>query len=136
MVRQRGRRRSLPLLACAIAAVCSSTYPQLRAAAPDPAGGTFELVARHSGKCLDITGVSVDDLARAIQWDCHGGANQQWTFQAAGDGYYVLTARHSGKALTVLGESIADGALVGQYTPMAERTSSGACSPRGAVITR
>ena len=78
--------------------------------------GSYELVARHSGKCLDITGVSVDDSALAIQWDCHGGPNQQWTFQATGDGYYVLIARHSGKALDVLGESLVNGAPVGQYT--------------------
>jgi hypothetical protein len=31
----------------------------------------------------------------------HGGANQQWSLQSTGDGYYKLIARHSGKALTV-----------------------------------
>jgi hypothetical protein len=33
----------------------------------------YEVVARHSGKCLDKSGWNV------IQWNCHGGDWQQWT---------------------------------------------------------
>ena len=54
-------RHSVLWLACAIAAAGGiATRLHLHAAAPDLAGGTFELVARHSGKCLDVSGASVD----------------------------------------------------------------------------
>jgi hypothetical protein len=33
----------------------------------------YELVARHSGKCLDKSGWNV------VQWNCHGGDWQQWS---------------------------------------------------------
>jgi Ricin-type beta-trefoil lectin domain-like len=33
----------------------------------------YEVVARHSGKCLDKSGWNV------IQWNCHGGDWQQWS---------------------------------------------------------
>ena len=38
----------------------------------------FEIVARHSGKCLDVYEWSLADGARVVQWDCHGGMNQLW----------------------------------------------------------
>ncbi|WP_214325292.1 RICIN domain-containing protein [Nonomuraea sediminis] len=34
--------------------------------------------ARHSGKCWDVYGFSQADDAPVYQWDCWGGANQQW----------------------------------------------------------
>jgi hypothetical protein len=33
----------------------------------------YEVVARHSGKCLDKSGWN------AVQWNCHGGDWQQWS---------------------------------------------------------
>jgi hypothetical protein len=36
-------------------------------------------VARHSGKCLDVSGKSTADGAGIIQWTCTGATNQQWT---------------------------------------------------------
>ncbi len=79
--------------------------------------GYYLLVARHSGKCLDVNGASLDDLASIIQWDCHEGDNQQWSVEPAGDGYYHIRARHSGKGLDVSGASLDDGAPVIQYAP-------------------
>ncbi len=79
--------------------------------------GYYQLVARHSGKCLDVSGESQDDLAPVIQWDCHTGENQQWNLESTGDGYYRLTVRHSSKVLDVAGVSLDDGASVIQYTP-------------------
>lgn len=37
------------------------------------APGWYEVVARHSGKCLDKSSYDV------VQWNCHGGSWQQWT---------------------------------------------------------
>jgi Ricin-type beta-trefoil lectin domain-like len=39
-------------------------------------------MARHSGKCLDVTGNSTVNGARIQQWGCHWGGNQQWYWQA------------------------------------------------------
>ena len=40
--------------------------------------GYVRIVARHSGKAMDVEGASVDEGARVIQYTPHGGANQQW----------------------------------------------------------
>ncbi|MFF7264192.1 RICIN domain-containing protein [Streptomyces sp. NPDC008159] len=96
-------------------------YPQV---ALDTAAGTVtgvgggpyhHLVARHSGKCLDITDNSASDSAIALQYTCGGGLNQQWRLQDAGSGYVRVLAQHSGKCLDVAGSSTADGAFVNQY---------------------
>jgi hypothetical protein len=44
--------------------------------------GYAELVARHSGQCLDVFGWSTADGATIGQWTCNGGANQQWLVTA------------------------------------------------------
>jgi len=78
-------------------------------------GKPYSLVAKHSGKCLDVSGVSKDTGANVYQWDCHGGPNQQWTLTDKGDGYYTMTARHSGKCLDVSGVSKDNGANIYQW---------------------
>ena len=75
----------------------------------------YALVASHSQKCLDVNGASVDDGAPVIQWQCHGGENQQWRIEAAADGYSRIIARHSGKCLDVNGASLDDGASAIQW---------------------
>ncbi|WP_079102461.1 RICIN domain-containing protein [Streptomyces sp. TP-A0356] len=96
-------------------------YPQI---AIDTAAGTvtgvgggpyYDLVAEHSGKCLDITDNSAADNATALQYTCNGRLNQQWRLQDAGGGYVRVLAQHSGKCLDVAGGSTADGAYVNQY---------------------
>ena len=71
----------------------------------------------HSGQALDVYGALLDDVASIIQWPAHGGDNQAWTLEPAGDGYVSIVARHSGKALDVEFASPDDGARVIQYTP-------------------
>jgi hypothetical protein len=44
----------------------------------DIGGSRYKIVARHSGKCLDVLGGSQQDGAAIGQWDCNGGPNQQW----------------------------------------------------------
>ncbi|HEX7315767.1 MAG TPA: RICIN domain-containing protein [Pyrinomonadaceae bacterium] len=77
--------------------------------------GYFEIVSRHTGKCLDVAGVSSSNGAATHQWDCVGGTNQQWQLISNGDGYYRIIARHSGKALEVAGGSLSNGAAVQQW---------------------
>jgi uncharacterized protein (DUF1800 family) len=90
---------------------------RLRAQTSGPPPGTYELIARHSGKCLDVYGESTDDAATIIQWPCHGGPNQRWRLDPTGDGYVRLFATHSGKALDVYGASTDDGAVLIQWPP-------------------
>ncbi|MGW0511081.1 RICIN domain-containing protein [Streptomyces olivaceoviridis] len=80
----------------------------------DAGGGRgYKIVARHSGKCLDVSGWSGADGAQVFQWDCHGGANQLWKFVDIGDPKscppsggcaenavgYLIVSQHSGKCL-------------------------------------
>ncbi|MFI9238073.1 RICIN domain-containing protein [Streptomyces sp. NPDC053079] len=60
---------------------------------------TFEIVARHSGKCLDVQGFSKNDGAPVIQWPCHGGANQKWYFQRRADNFWEIRSVDSDKCL-------------------------------------
>ncbi len=41
--------------------------------------GTFEILAMHSGKCMDVEGVSQSDGAYIHQWSCLGAPNQKWS---------------------------------------------------------
>jgi hypothetical protein len=67
-------------------------------AGPPPAPpGTVQSLA--SGKCLDVPGGQTADGTRAIQYDCHGGRNQQWDLEATGDGAYRIVSRMSGKCI-------------------------------------
>jgi uncharacterized protein (DUF1800 family) len=77
----------------------------------------FNLVARHSAKCLHGADASAADATSVVQWDCNGGENQQWSVESAADGYYRIVARHSGKALEVSEASLDDGAPVVQNSP-------------------
>ena len=63
--------------------------------------GTYQIIARHSNKALDVSGKSAADGANVQQWSYVGGSNQQWQIASAGNGYYTLKAKHSGKALAV-----------------------------------
>lgn len=75
-------------------------------------GQVTAIVNRNSGKCVDVVSASTADGAEIIQWDCHGGTNQQWEARPAADGHVQLVSRHSGKCLDVSGASTADNARV------------------------
>lgn len=77
----------------------------------------YRIMAKHSGKCLDVTGGNIGNGARVLQWDCHGRENQQWTFTPVGDGYYKIIAKHSGRGLDVFGGifSTGNGVIVEQW---------------------
>jgi len=69
------------------------------------------LVAAHSGRCLDVVGgpAATGNGVAIQQWDCLGSTqtNQIWSFEnetlANGYYYYNLVASHSGKCLDVVG---------------------------------
>jgi alpha-L-fucosidase 2 len=59
-------------------------------------GVYYRLVAQHSGKLADISGVSTAAGALLHQWSATTGLNQQFDFLDSGGGYYRIRARHSG----------------------------------------
>ena len=50
----------------------------------DDAAGT-PLVDRNSGRCLDVPAGSREPGTALIVWDCHGGANQRFSYPAPGE---------------------------------------------------
>ncbi|MFI7604465.1 ThuA domain-containing protein [Micromonospora sp. NPDC049366] len=80
------------------------------------AGRTWTLTAQHSGKLMDVSGVSTADGAQIHQWAATGGNNQKWQAVDAGGGAVYLKAAHSGKCAEVIGGSTAAGAFLQQAT--------------------
>ncbi|GHJ99843.1 beta-xylosidase [Streptomyces sp. Y2F8-2] len=90
----------LPLTFPTSTSMSMSWYPEITV---DTAAGTIggtsatynTLIARHSGRCADVTGQSLWQGAQIKQYDCNGGTNQRFWFKSVGSGYYQLMARHS-----------------------------------------
>ena len=76
----------------------------------------YEVVARHTGKCLDVFDGSISNGVKFIQWPCVGEPNQEFQIIPLGDNYYKFIARHSNKVMAVQSGSLANGALVVQTT--------------------
>jgi uncharacterized protein (DUF1800 family) len=91
--------------------------PASAAGGAPPPVGYYQLVARHSGQCLDVAGASLNDQELVVQWPCRSGFSQQWALEPLPGGFYRFVARHSGKALEVLDGSLADFARVVQNAP-------------------
>jgi Ricin-type beta-trefoil lectin domain-like len=55
--------------------------------------GLFSFVNRNSGRCLDVpfTTLGVD----VVQWECHGGSNQQFVLEATAFGYFHIRASNA-----------------------------------------
>ncbi|WP_026930895.1 RICIN domain-containing protein, partial [Glycomyces tenuis] len=79
-------------------------------------GEVADIVNRNSGKCVDVVSGSTADGAEIIQYDCHGGSNQQWRFQEVGGGYYQIISQASGRCLDVDAASTANGARIIQWS--------------------
>lgn len=80
-------------------------------------GGDFayhSLRAAHSAKGLDVLNWSLNSGGSLIQWPAGDGANQQWFFEYAGNGWFHIRSRWSGLYLTVANASTADNAVVYQ----------------------
>lgn len=85
---------------------------------------TYELVARNSGRCLEVAGASQTNPANLQQWDCAGGLHQRFRIvpQAGTDQFevhsvHVNVAPSDGKArcLDVGAQSTADNTPVVQW---------------------
>ncbi|WP_139923755.1 RICIN domain-containing protein [Hymenobacter sp. DG01] len=63
----------------------------------------YGVIARSSGRSLDITNASAEAGAAGVQWEFTHANSQQWRFvpAAKGSDFYRIEARHSGKCLTL-----------------------------------
>ena len=84
---------------------------------PQAVAGTqdvFAFVNTKDNRCLDVNGGSKDNGAQVLQWDCHGGPNQQWRLQRDGDGFRLVSL-NSGRCIGVDSGSPAPGAAARQW---------------------
>ncbi|MES2819344.1 MAG: RICIN domain-containing protein [Pseudomonadota bacterium] len=75
--------------------------------------GTYLVKAKHSGKCMDVTGALLENRSNIHQWSCHTGDNQRWTFTQNPEGYFEVKAKHSGKCMDV---SLSEARNIHQWT--------------------
>ncbi|WP_214317850.1 RICIN domain-containing protein [Nonomuraea sediminis] len=99
---------------------CALSAPSAAAASTSSSGPVYwyQIIAQHSGKCLDVAYASLKHAANVIQGACGAGYNQQWRIvnsEASGN-YVRLIARHSGKCLDVAYARLEHGANVVQAT--------------------
>lgn len=94
----------------------STTNASASASAAGIQNGRYNIVSSFSGMSLDVYGAGKDDGANVIQYNKHGGTNQQFDVEALGDGTYSIRAAHSGKALDVFQWNANDGAELRQWT--------------------
>ncbi len=77
--------------------------------------GAYKIAAVHSGKVIDVSGISKANGANVFQYTYFGSANQQFIMVPTNNGYYKLIAKHSGKVVEVAGCSGAIEANVQQW---------------------
>jgi hypothetical protein len=78
-----------------------------------PPSGQVILRARHSNGCVDASGNN--NGANVQQWSCWNGANQKWTFNAKGSGWYEIKGAQSGRCLDVSGSGTGNGTNIQIY---------------------
>jgi hypothetical protein len=96
-----------------------------QAAPSGPPRGAVQSLA--SGKCIDLPGGQAGDGTPAIQYDCHGGLNQQWNVESAGDARYRIVSRMSSKCIGTELEHPTAGSNIVHRSAAARRVSFGCC---------
>ncbi|HLP08786.1 MAG TPA: cellulase family glycosylhydrolase [Opitutaceae bacterium] len=88
------------------------------AALPPPGGGgivangIYKIVARHSGKALEVASFGKTNGSNVQQWSYAWGENQRWVITHLGNNQYSIVGAQSGKALDVSGAKTANGTNV------------------------
>jgi pectinesterase len=78
-------------------------------------GATYSILAKHSGKGLDVKDVSTANGAAIQQWNYSGQVNQKFIINDVGSGYYNIVNGNSGKCLDVTAGSTSNGAIIQQW---------------------
>ena len=105
--------RSALVLAVGAGVALTPAAPSAQAATVDTTA-TYAIVARHSGKAVQVQGTA--DGGAVVQATRTDVPAQQFQFVDSGGGYYRLKSRSSGKVVDVSGSSTANGANVVQWT--------------------
>ncbi|WP_185949826.1 RICIN domain-containing protein [Microbispora sp. KK1-11] len=88
--------------AVAVQSACDATAADQRFTFRPTTGGFYELVAKHTGKCIEVQGQSLTLRALVQQSDCSPpAANQQVRLEPTDNGYYRIVFRHSVQCLTL-----------------------------------
>lgn len=75
--------------------------------------GTYAIVAKHSGKALDVYAWGTSNGTNICQWDYWGGATQQFNVETVdGEWHRITPVLSTDKALDVYGISTASGANI------------------------
>jgi endoglucanase len=87
------------------------------AALPPPGGGaiangTYQIVARHSGKAMEAAGLGTANGTQLQQWGYWGGSSQKWQVTKNSDNTYRILGVQSGKSVDINGWSSANGTKV------------------------
>lgn len=104
------------LVSMALSVSLYSAKPVKAAETAQPKEEYYKIVSRDSGKVLDVSGFSNEDGGKVIQWQLHGGMNQQWKLVNTEGGYVKIVNGNSGKLLDIMDGSKADGKGVVQST--------------------
>lgn len=104
-------------------AVTMPTTPRL---APTP------VINRAGGNCLEVSGNSQNPGAIVTLWECHGGANQQWTLPPAGTSNEMLA--YGTICLDAFGGAGLDGDAVGTWTCHGGANQQWKYTPAGELV--
>lgn len=87
-------------------------------ASPSSFPGYYNILARHSGKGLDVADNATNSGARLQQYDVTngGGSNQRWSFIPAGNGNYYIKVKSTQMCMAPSSTGTADGEKVQQRT--------------------
>ncbi|GAA2701972.1 ricin-type beta-trefoil lectin domain protein [Actinoplanes palleronii] len=100
----------------------------LRPVTTPPVGTPVLLSNPQSTRCLDISGGGADG-GQALIWDCHGGANQQWTATSSGE-----LRTYGNKCLDVNANGTADGTKVQAWTCNGTPAQRFTAKPDGTIV--
>lgn len=84
---------------CSMLVVAGFQPAESRGAGAYAGAGAIQSLA--SGKCLDLQGGSSADGPVVIQYQCHGGPNQQWLIEETAGAGYRIVSRLSGKCVSI-----------------------------------
>src|SRR5262245_16717493 len=124
----KARKARSTVLSCAvITTLVAGCAPMEESPGPEPEDSvelaatvafTSTAVAQHSARCVDVFGAQTGNDVNLIQWNCHGGTNQSFTFNPVSGtaDTYTIGTFSAGKCVEVSASSTADNARVEQNT--------------------
>ena len=77
--------------------------------------GTYRIVAKHSGKVLDVAGYSKTRSGNIHQWTWHGDKNQIWNVRHDASGNYEIQSQHSDMFLDLAGGRLSNSTNIQQW---------------------